>query len=245
MRTCRGSYSFLVADWPFLLAQGRCWRRRPRADTLAPCVVASTVLVIVGLVVLLLSAAPLPLWFYGITVVLVIAWLILFRFRGTTSLAKKRWAGAIVAGVLLVGEAFELRYQFAPQVAPVTARRIYLFGDSLAAGINDHRENNWPQIVARSHNVEVVNYARPGAKTATALWLAQDASLMGGIVLIEIGGNDVLGSTTAEELTPSPRRSPGFRGQIGKSSCSNCHSRLCTTRTGRSSGSWHRVTAYC
>ncbi len=152
---------------------------------------------------LLLSAAPLPLWFYGITVVLVIAWLILFRFRGTTSLAKKRWASAIVAGVLLVGAAFELRYQFAPQVAPVTARRIYLFGDSLAAGINDHRENNWPQIVARSHNVEVVNYARPGAKTATALRLAQDASLMGGLVLIEIGGNDVLGSTTAEEFERS------------------------------------------
>jgi acyl-CoA thioesterase I len=64
-----------------------------------------------------------------------------------------------------------------------------------SAGSDEHEPNHWPELLARSHQLELSNYARPGANVSVALRHANEASLGDGLVLLEIGGNDVLGST--------------------------------------------------
>ena len=98
------------------------------------------------------------------------------------------------------GAISEVPYQLPPAVAAVASRELYLFGDSLSAGINERETDNWPQLLARSHDLELINYSRAGATVAVASRQANDVSLGAGIVLLEIGGNDLLGSPAGEHF---------------------------------------------
>jgi acyl-CoA thioesterase-1 len=72
---------------------------------------------------------------------------------------------------------------------------IYVVGDSISAGMGGEAET-WPRILARQHDVQVHDLSRAGANVATAL--RQQAGQFvgtGSLVLVEIGGNDVLGET--------------------------------------------------
>ena len=160
----------------------------------------STLAAILGIVLIVLSGTPLPMWFYGLAILLAAAWLIVRRFRPDV---WPRWRNGLCLSVALVwvgGAIFELRYQLLPDVTAVASRQLTLFGDSLSAGINERETNNWPQLLARSHDLDFSNYSRAGATVAVALRRANDASIKGGIVLLEIGGNDLLGSTPVEDF---------------------------------------------
>jgi acyl-CoA thioesterase I len=54
--------------------------------------------------------------------------------------------------------------------------------------------------LARSRSIDVQDYSQIGAKVSSVLRKAERVSLADGIVLLEIGGNDLLGSTHASEF---------------------------------------------
>src|SRR5260370_23209175 len=56
---------------------------------------------------------------------------------------------------------------------------------------------SWPNLLARSHSVEVHDYSQMGAKVGSMLRKAEKTPVGDGIILLEIGGNDLLGSTSA------------------------------------------------
>jgi acyl-CoA thioesterase-1 len=105
-----------------------------------------------------------------------------------------------VAVTWLVAAAYEFQFQLMPTVEPVNSRRLYLFGDSLAAGIGSDEQHLWPQMLVESHQLDLTNHARAGATAAIALRAAQKGTFNEGVVLLEIGGNDLLGSTTVERF---------------------------------------------
>src|SRR5262249_41384129 len=61
-------------------------------------------------------------------------------------------------------------------------------------------KGTWPQLLARSHPIEVADLSRMGATAASAVRQAESLPSEGGMVLLEIGGNDLLGSATAAEF---------------------------------------------
>lgn len=76
---------------------------------------------------------------------------------------------------------------------PETGRieRLFVIADSVTAGLNDN-EVTWPQLLTDRAKIEVVDASQPGATLQSAL---QQVKLIGkrpGIVLLEIGGNDLL-----------------------------------------------------
>jgi acyl-CoA thioesterase I len=77
--------------------------------------------------------------------------------------------------------------------------KLYIIGDSITAGLGGKMET-WPQLLAKSRPVEVVDLARMGATTASALQQADALPKDGGLVLLEIGGNDLLGTTSAADF---------------------------------------------
>jgi acyl-CoA thioesterase I len=152
-----------------------------------------------GVALTILSGTPLPIWFYAIAVLLTATWLIVMRFQSTGPRASRVGLPLLVAVVWLGGAVAELPYHMVPKVKVIGSPRLYLFGDSISAGVNDQTKT-WPQLLARSHSVEISDYSLAGATVGQMLRRANDVSLGDGIVLLEIGGNDLLGTTATEDF---------------------------------------------
>lgn len=95
-----------------------------------------------------------------------------------------------------------------------SASRIVIFGDSLTAGIpDDGAERLWPEILeARlGSGVEVLSYAHPGDTAAASLdrwrgivegggWHPRDSAWEPELVILLLGGNDILRRAGRENL---------------------------------------------
>src|SRR5262249_51114580 len=82
-------------------------------------------------------------------------------------------------------------------------RRLYVIGDSLAAGVRP-KEITWPKLLAEGTGIQVTDLSLPGGTARNAL--RQQAPALerrtdtDAWALIEIGGNDMLGGPTADEF---------------------------------------------
>jgi acyl-CoA thioesterase-1 len=153
---------------------------------------------IVGLVLVAFSATPLSYWLYALATAVTIPWLVAERSRKSWFIVRRqrlRWAAA---AVWLVAAAVEAPYHVAPNLAQIGHPTVYIIGDSISAGLNEH-ETTWPQFLARKRSIEVTDFSRIGADVNSALRQADRLSTDGGLVLLEIGGNDLLGSTSAAD----------------------------------------------
>jgi acyl-CoA thioesterase-1 len=139
------------------------------------------------------------MWFYAMALGLTMAWLIANRLHSTGLQARAFGLPLFVAVVWLGGTVAELPYHMLPVMKAIGSPRLYLFGDSISAGVNG-QTNTWPQLLARSHSVEISDYSLAGATVGQMLRRANDVSLGDGIVLLEIGGNDLLGTTASEDF---------------------------------------------
>ncbi len=75
-----------------------------------------------------------------------------------------------------------------------------VISDSVTAGLgNDDRRKTWPQLLAEDHGLGIQDISHIGETAASALKRVQQHSIQSDLIIIEIGGNDVLGGTTAAE----------------------------------------------
>lgn len=156
---------------------------------------ARNVLAFIGLLLIAVSATPLAVWVelpaWGVS----LAWL---GARASSQGAVRRWAPRLRPAVLAawcVGLALEIPYHLTVSVPPMGDPSVYVVGDSLSAGLGDELQT-WPDLLARRHDLRVHNLARAGATVATAL-RDQAGGVTGTaeLVVLEIGGNDVLAGT--------------------------------------------------
>ena len=150
-----------------------------------------------GLTAIAISSTPLPYWFYAIAAAVTLVWIISRSQRGWRLERWRRqaaWATVVIwLGAVLV----ELPYHSSPTLSPAEMRDLTVIGDSLTAGIGGEGDNTWPQILARQCDLKVQVIARAGATAASTTAALQQREIAAPVVLLEIGGNDLLGSTTA------------------------------------------------
>jgi acyl-CoA thioesterase-1 len=158
------------------------------------------VFVLLGLIVIALAAAPLPYWFYASAGLATVGWLLAERFQKRLSHATLNWARAAIAVLWLGGAAGELRYQGVPVLESSGRPALWIVADSVTAGVDDGKTATWPGILARDHHIEVHDLSQMGATLASANRRLQKDSLGSGLVILEIGGNDLLGSTTVADF---------------------------------------------
>jgi acyl-CoA thioesterase-1 len=162
--------------------------RKPRLRRLARLAAA------VGLVFVVLSAVPLPWWVLASLVILLIGWGIAELF-----LAKRqRWRLLVRATVgfgWLAVAAMELPHQFVPPIGATGRPPLWIVGDSVTAGVGDKKTVLWPRLLADAHGITVHDRSQMGATVSTALRKLEKEPLGEGIILLEIGGNDLLGPT--------------------------------------------------
>ena len=76
---------------------------------------------------------------------------------------------------------------------------VYIVGDSLSAGIGAGEGEPWPDRLAAILKTEVVSHAQAGATVKSAIEQAEQLPA-DSFVIVEIGGNDLLGGGSAEEF---------------------------------------------
>jgi lysophospholipase L1-like esterase len=141
-----------------------------------------------ALVVDLIFLTALVLWF--------IAW-----NRSSGQWLRSRTAATAVLGVLvLLLAAIEFSHRKMPVVVGKPSDHLVVIGDSISSGI-DPRVPSWPLVLQETTGIAVKNLARPGAQSRDGLRMAEKLTPEDHVVLIEIGGNDLLEGVPSEEFS--------------------------------------------
>jgi acyl-CoA thioesterase I len=151
-----------------------------------------------GMLIVVLSAVPLSYWFYAVALIVTSTWLWSERTKRQWLLQHKtrlRWATMVIC---IGGALAELPWRLSTRLPKLGQPTVFVIGDSVTAGF-ETKESTWPDLLPQS--IKVQSFARMGATTASAFKdqcnrLPPD----GGIVILEIGGNDLLGETPASQF---------------------------------------------
>lgn len=95
----------------------------------------------------------------------------------------------------------EIPFHVTPTLNPTSSRSIAVIGDSVTAGVGgDETSETWPSILAREYQLEVQDISHMGETAASALKRARSHPVSASVVVVETGGNDVLGSTSSSQF---------------------------------------------
>jgi acyl-CoA thioesterase I len=94
--------------------------------------------------------------------------------------------------VLVTLTAVEFSHRRMPVIVGVPADHLVVIGDSISSGI-DPRVPAWPIVMQQQTDIPVKNLSRPGAQAIEGTDMAEKVTRDDRVVLIEIGGNDLLG----------------------------------------------------
>jgi acyl-CoA thioesterase I len=100
-----------------------------------------------------------------------------------------------VIAVWWLGVVLELPFHLMPVVPRMGDPQVHVVGDSISAGLGGDAAP-WPLLLSERHHVLVRNLARPGATVTGAMRQVEQISGEPSLVVVEIGGNDILGETT-------------------------------------------------
>lgn len=154
------------------------------------------VVVSVGLFLAIVSAVPLHPAIYALLVVSSVAWL----FSLSRSTSARRAVGAVVLAMAVwagVSGGLPVRDGGVP-LPPDTP--VFVLGDSVSAGLGVGTHGTWPQLLAAERGLVVSNLARAGARLGDGSAQARSIPPGVAIVLVELGGNDLLMGTTAAKF---------------------------------------------
>ncbi|MBN2579176.1 MAG: hypothetical protein JXB10_09315 [Pirellulales bacterium] len=155
--------------------------------------VVFTLFTLLGIIFVIISSTPLPLWAYACWFLPAVGSLIM------GNLVKSPRKLRILAGVLLLVTTAglvlaEAPYHRTPRMTVPRGKTVYVLGDSLSAGAGT-RERCWPAVLKEIGDFSIVNLAEPGARVWNAIEQADRIEQTDSIVIVEIGGNDLLGGT--------------------------------------------------
>jgi acyl-CoA thioesterase-1 len=77
-----------------------------------------------------------------------------------------------------------------------------VIGDSVTAGTGSNDKSvKWPALLAERHSLTVQDISHAGETAASALKRSKAQRITSPVVVLEIGGNDLLGSTTSAQFS--------------------------------------------
>jgi len=157
-------------------------------------------LFLVGLIAIAISAVPVSIWLATITCLAFLVWWASAATSTSTKLKRITCGVFLLCLALLVKR--EVPYHFTPAIRTAPDKTLTVIGDSVTAGTGTNDKTiKWPEQIARKHNILVDNRSQPGEKTSTALKHISKDPPTSSVVLLEIGGNDLTGSTTVEKFS--------------------------------------------
>jgi acyl-CoA thioesterase I len=108
-------------------------------------------------------------------------------------------AGIILFSSLVALSVLELSHRRMPLITGQPSDHLVVIGDSISSGI-DPGSPSWPAILEQTTGIAVKNLAKPGATVADARVMAANITSEDRLVLVEIGGNDLLSGTSSDDF---------------------------------------------
>ena len=145
---------------------------------------------LLGLIGLALSAASVT---FAWTIGLFVLW-----FAG---IAPRRQRTArigmalLAAGLMVIAAAQSWRYEYGTRPRSIAPAQIVVLGDSLSAPYSVAKDEAWPALLAKRLPTPINSAASGGAKLATFCDALDRQPVFDSLVIVELGGNDVLAST--------------------------------------------------
>ena len=166
----------------------RRWRRTVRDSA-----------TLLGAALMLLSATPAPAILIWAVPAIALAWIVCEHIRRTWAEKTAMFCRGMLAVLIVLAIAAEIPHRLMPTLPAGTHDRIVVLGDSLSQGILPGV--SWPKSLTARHAVDTLNLARNGATAADALTQAAGIPADADLVVIEIGGNDMLGGTPVQQFS--------------------------------------------
>jgi acyl-CoA thioesterase-1 len=146
-----------------------------------------------GLALMVMACPPFSWTIDAISLAAFVLWLVVsnhwFEWRAT-SWRSVSTAFLLIALVTLT--AVEFSHRRMPSIVGAPADHLVVIGDSISSGI-DPRVPAWPIVMQQLTGIPVKNLSRPGAQTIEGPDMAERVMQDDRVVLIELGGNDLLG----------------------------------------------------
>lgn len=151
---------------------------------------------LIGLIAVVVSSTAVPYSVCAAVAAATLVWGASYR-----RVTWRRWTAAAVVATWLIATLFEIPYHISPSLKPVKNRNLTVIGDSVTAGTGgDETSETWPTILSRQHSLSIQDVSHIGETARSALKRVQSQSISSSVVIVEIGGNDILGSTTAAQF---------------------------------------------
>ena len=114
-------------------------------------------------------------------------------------LMRQSWLlrGTVAFALLIAVQEFP--HQLTPAFKISPGAKIYVIGDSISAGMGRDKVL-WPTVLSEITGLSVTNLAQPGATVASAQKQIAKLPKEPCVVIVEIGGNDLLGGASAEQF---------------------------------------------
>lgn len=154
---------------------------------------------VLGPALILLSAAAIPYWCYAIWGLSGVALIASRFFPKLQTYCVSFFIAATLGAVSL-----EIPYHIYWGVDSAESNKVTVVADSVTAGMGDNdKANRWPNQIQEDYGLIVQDLSHPGETAASAKKHVESNTIDSSIVIIEIGGNDLLGSTTIQGFDES------------------------------------------
>jgi lysophospholipase L1-like esterase len=155
-----------------------------------------------GLTLIVVACPPISDWIWGVFLVASALWFITKDQPRSGSWGKRLNLAAtsvLLIWVLAVPTS-EFLHRRMPRVSGQASDHLVVIGDSISAGL-DARTPAWPIFFQQQTGISVRNLSRPGAGVIDAQRMAAQVAPRDTLILIEIGGNDLLSGTSSAEFS--------------------------------------------
>ncbi|MFA6290318.1 MAG: GDSL-type esterase/lipase family protein [Victivallales bacterium] len=154
---------------------------------------------VLGILAVLSSSTPLH-YLSALMFAAIFFFLILAHLENNT--VKKILTGLkiLITLLCLVAVLLEGGNWIVPQLSHGSFDKFYVVGDSISAGIGFQGEKVWPEVMSKEHGIKAVNLSVGGATLSSALSSADGIKDEKAVVILEIGGNDILRRTSLKKF---------------------------------------------
>lgn len=152
-----------------------------------------------GAMLIVLSATPQPIPYQVALAAITIAWIVAeCRVTRPSGLLKVTRCLYLAAWIAAIG--LEAPFHAMPRLPAMPGAEIGILGDSVTAGMGENEAVTWPNILRERHLTPIHNHSRMGATVESAQKRGARLSRAETLVIVELGGNDMLGNTSAADF---------------------------------------------
>jgi lysophospholipase L1-like esterase len=152
-----------------------------------------------ALAMMVMACPPFPLVVDLIFVAALVLWFIASNRSSGRWLRWRIAATAVLTVLLFILTAIEFSHRRVPVIVGKASDHLVVIGDSISSGINP-RVPSWSLVLQQTTGIAVTDLANPGAQSKDGLAMAERLMPEDIMVLIEIGGNDLLEGVSSEEF---------------------------------------------